>query len=219
MNYLASWISWISSIPWTSWISGIFGLLGGGAISYGFWWLKHHYYVPKIQFPYEVSRSKADFIKSGIRYQIALKNNGRRDAFNVRYRVKIMIKDILQNGGTIWDLLDVPVSNNEYFVLRTEEMFRVTPIFEKTKLFSKLMFSKSIVEKYEKGVLTLDDFFDEYKDVRIYLEVIGTDRFSGGSKYFRSKEFTKQDVRWGVYKGNDPLVIHKQLKASARIDG
>ena len=199
-----------------SWIFLALGLLGGLALSALFWWIMNHIMVPDLQFSPEVSRSKAGFIQSGIRYQIAMKNCGRRDSYNIKCRVRLRIVDILQNGGTLPDFVLVAVSSNEFFILGKGVMFRVTPRVDLTEGFSDELYPSSIRRKFADGLLTLDDIFEEYTDVRIFVEAIGTDRFSGGAKYFRSKEYTKHDIRNGVFWRNDHLRIHKQARPSSR---
>jgi hypothetical protein len=201
-----------------SWFFLVLGLLGGFGLSFVFWWVTNHLLVPDLQFSPEISRSKAGFIKSGIRHQIAVKNCGRRDAYNVKYRVRLKITDILQNGGKIPDFVEVAVSSNEFFILGKGAMFRVTPMVSLTEGFERELFSEHIRNKFRDGILTLDDLFEEYKEISIFLEVIGTDRFSGGAKYYRSKEYSKYDVRTGVFIGSNHLSIHKQAKPSSRRD-
>ncbi|MDV7145938.1 hypothetical protein R3X27_24950 [Tropicimonas sp. TH_r6] len=199
-----------------SWVFLFLGLFGGFAVSIAFWWLINHYFVPNLEFSVEVSRSKVGFYKSGVRHQIAIKNCGQRDAYNVKLRVRLKIKDILNNGGKLWDFMDLSVSDSEYFILRKGSMFRITPLSQTTSGFSRPMFPSEIREKYEQGVLTLDDLFSNYEEMRMFIEVIATDRFSGGAKYFRSKEYSKRDIRNGVFKGRNHLSIHRQSKPSSR---
>lgn len=201
-----------------SWVFLVIGLLGGFGLSVIFWWITNHYLVPDIQFSEEVSRSDVGFLNSGVRHQIAIKNCGNRDAYNVKFRVRMKIKDILQNGGTLWDYMDIVVSDTEYFVLKKGIMFRVTPVAHRTSGFSQAVFPSNIRQRYKEENLTLDDLFDQYEEIRIFMEVIATDRFSEGAKYFRSKEYSKHDIRNGVFRGNNHLSIHKQTKPSARGD-
>ena len=201
-----------------SWFFLVLGLIGGVGLSVVFWWTTNHFLVPDLQFSLEVSRSRAGFIKSGIRHQIAVKNCGKRDAYNVKYRVRLKITDILQNGGKIADFVEVAVSSNEFFILGKGAMFRVTPMVSLSEGFDRDLFSDNIRNKFRDGVLTLDDLFEEYNEIKIFLEVIGTDRFSGGAKYYRSKEYSKHDIRTGVFKGSNHLSIHKQARPSSRPD-
>ena len=199
-----------------SWIFLLLGLLGGFALSVLFWWITNHNLVPKLEFSEEISRSKVGFYKSGIRHQVAIKNCGKRDAYNVKLRIQLKIKDKLNNGGSLWDYVDIYGSGGGYFVLRKGSMFRITPTAHSTNGFSRESFPAEIRDKYENGTLTLDDVFYNYKEVRLFIEVIATDRFSGGAKYFRSKEYTKHDIRNGVFKGRDHLSIHRQARPSSR---
>lgn len=202
----------------SSWTFLIIGLLGGFSLSIVFWWMLNHYLVPDLQFSDEISRSEVGFYKSSVRHQIAIKNCGRRDAYNVKFRVRLKIKDILQNGGTLWDFMDLETSGKEFFVLKKGSMFRVTPVVHRTLGFSRTIFPAHIQKLYEEQTLSLDDIFNEFHDVRVFIEVIATDRFSGGAKYFRSKEYSRNDIRNGVFWGNEHLVLHKQKRRAERVD-
>ncbi|MCF8468016.1 MAG: hypothetical protein K9G33_11480, partial [Sneathiella sp.] len=188
-----------------SWIFLFLGLFGGFAFSAIFWWITNHFLVPDIQFSPEISRSKVSFIKSGTRHQMAIKNNGKRDAFNVKIRMRMKIKDILQSGGKLTDFIEIAVKDTEYFVMKKGSMFRVTPLAHLSSAFSESKFPSSLQEKFANNTITLDDVFEEYKDAKIYMEVIATDKFSGGAKYFRSREYERRDIRNGVFLKKDHL--------------
>ncbi|MEM9059026.1 MAG: hypothetical protein AAGD13_01065 [Pseudomonadota bacterium] len=175
-----------------------------------FWWIQTHYWVPKIEFSEEVSRSNVQFIKSKVRYQIAIKNIGRRDAYNVKFRVRLRVKDILKSGGRRWDYIDIAIINKDFFYFSKDSMLLITPLPHKTERFGGSMFPKEIRESYQNGTLTFDELFSVYDEIAIYVELIATDRFSGGAKFFRSKDYSKPDVRQGIFKGKDHKVIHKQ---------
>lgn len=199
-----------------SWIFLILGLLGGLGFSVIFWWITNHKIVPDLQFSEEVSWAEVGFYPSGIRHQIAIKNCGKRDAYNVKFRVRLGIKDILHSGGKIWDYIDLDLASNEFFILKKGIMFRITPVAHRTKAFSSDLYPPEIREKFETGQLSLDDIFKEYDNVKLFIEAIATDRFSGGAKYFRSKEYTKRDIRKGVFWGNDHMAIHQQKKRAVQ---
>ena len=194
----------------SSWIFLALGLLGGFIISLLLWWIMNHFFVPDLQFSKEISVSDAKFLESGKRYQIAFKNCGKRDALNVRFRCRMKIKDILNSGGKLWDYMNISLAGDDFYILKKGSMFRLTPRLELTKYFQSPIFSDSIREKSIDKKLTFEDIFQEYSDVKIFIEAIGVDSISGGTKYFRSKEYTRFDFRNGVFHGKKHLQIHKQ---------
>ncbi|WP_147110163.1 hypothetical protein [Tateyamaria sp. syn59] len=195
-----------------NWLFLILGLLGGLVTSYVFWWVLNHRYVPNIVFSPEVARSEVEFHPSGFRYQVAVKNIGKREAFNVRFRLRMRIKDVRHTGGTIFDYINLELVNNEFFMFAAGSMFRITPLPHKTARFSTDVFPEGIQKKYRDGVLGMDDLFNEWAGAEMFLEVIATDRFSGGMKFFRSPLYTKKDIRRGVFKGKIHDCIHKQTR-------
>lgn len=182
-----------------SWFFAFFGLFGGFTLSFLFWWFMNHRMVPKIAFSPEIARLEVPFFKSGLRYQIAIKNVGQRDAFNVKYRVRLKIHDLMRQGDDIWNNYDIPTKSNEFFILTKGQRHRITPLIHQSPDFQREIFPNSIRQKAVERKLSMDDIFEVYPSSRLFLELVATDRFSGGAKYFTSPDYGLHEIKDGVF--------------------
>lgn len=126
--------------------------------------------------------------------------------------MRLKILDVRHSGGEIYDYVNLKLVNDEFFELKKGAMFRITPLPHLTGRFGTMVFPERIVDRYHSGRLGMDDIFNEWKDVAIFLEVLATDRFSGGMKFFRSPLYRKSDIRNGIFKGKDHDVIIAQSR-------
>lgn len=95
MDYLSEWL---------------FLLLGGclGIISSAvFWWIQHHYIVPKFEFSEEISKKKDYFTGKGWVYRIKMKNRGSRNAIDMTIFASFGIRN-LHYGNLTW--VSIPTS-------------------------------------------------------------------------------------------------------------
>ncbi|MHA1527575.1 MAG: hypothetical protein ACTSVG_01040 [Alphaproteobacteria bacterium] len=189
-----------------SWFFAGFGLIGGLLLSFVFWWVLNHRMVPSLRFADEIGRREIDFDDPSHRYQFAFKNVGRRDALDLRIKARIRIKDILKTGGIILNTYDIALSNNEIFKLAPGRMKRMSLLFHESECFGQSIFSDPIQEKLGEGTLTLDDVLQEYEIAQVDIQIIATDSFSNAMKVFNSKRYTSDDVKTGVFKGQELLV-------------
>lgn len=86
-------------------------------------------------------------------------------------------------------------------VLKKGSAIRLTPLPHETKYFERGIFPQRVKDKYAEGSLTLDDLFDEFEDVNVFLQITATDMYSGATKFFESRRYTKNDIRNGVFRG------------------
>lgn len=176
-------------------VGAVLGIGSSGA----FWWIQNHVLTPRFEFSEEMCRRSAPHLKTGVMHQIKFRNCGRRDAFNVRIRVRLAIKDIRRVGSTYTNFYTLELSNSEYFLVRRDESFVITPRPDLSPTLSEVP-SDDITRGLEDGTLTMDDIYRSYPHSRIYIQMIATDRFSASLRYFRSKRYFERDVRSGAFK-------------------
>ena len=197
------------------WLMLVLGLFGGLLLSHIWWWVMSHVLVPKLVFSDEIARAEADFRKSGVRHQVAIKNVGKRSAQNVRIKLRLRVRDVRRNGGRLWDSSYVRLRNDELFVLPPGGMVRLSPLPEETTDFDSLLFDVAIREKRRQGTLSLDDVFDAYSDVDLIVQVIATDAFSRCTRVLESKHYRRSDIRNGVFRKQHPVVVAAIMQESS----
>ena len=177
----------------------LFGAILGIGSSGAFWWIQNHVFVPRFEFSEEMCRRSAPHLKTGVMHHIKFRNCGKRDAFNVRLRVRLAIKDIRRIGSTYTTFYTLELSNPEYFLVRQGESFVIVPRPDKSSILSEVP-DEGIRRSLAEGVLTLDDIYDTYPHARVYVQMIATDRFSTSLRYIRSKRYFDRDIRTGAFR-------------------
>lgn len=184
-----------------SWIFLFLGLTGGFGLSFAFWWWVNHHLVPDVAFSKEVGKRSIDYDKQPFRHQFAFKNVGKRSVVNIRLKVRLVIVDPLGRGSSIRNFFDIALPNHELFELRPNELMRMALLVHRSDRLKSTIIDDKLRNLVVNEDATLDDVFEVYPDAYFYVQLIGTDVYSNATKVFQSVNYSKQDVRTGVFKG------------------
>lgn len=171
----------------------VIAILIGVITSLAAWFVLFHLITPKVVFSSKISKTKVESYANGYSYRIKLWNIGKRDIIDLDVFIRLKIKG-LTSKENLWHTIDFNKRFDKIIYFGKEEN-RIIPFYpNKTGRFSENIFPKTIRDKVENGILTLEDVLGlgSKSFVRVY--IFGFDKFSGSRKIFLSRKYFLNDI-------------------------
>ncbi len=170
--------------------------------------------VPKIIFADSICKCRLEN-NQGYEYKIKFRNNGLRDIFEMHLYCILSIPDLVIEGST--HTVDINLSYNfkPYFRRRGKNgklgldgvvrlcMNDIQMLEECTRS----IYPNDIIEKAKNRQLSLDDLIKIKGSSYINFYIIAHDKFTGSKKLFKSKDYTIEDIKHGLYKSGELYVV------------
>ena len=187
----------------------VLGALLGIGSSGAFWWVQSHVWVPKIRFSKEIAEYVLKDDQSF--FQCAFENVGKRDIIDLDIQVRVGIKGFLGAGGWAYHTISSNASRVPELGQTKRRRVRIFDTREAIEFLDTP--SMSLRQEIEK-CHSLRDVLALGEDAAVRVHVFGYDAFSGARKHFKSRQFRKEDVRIGTFKG---LEVVKNARFGLRL--
>lgn len=177
------------------------GLVLGFALSFFLWWILNHRLVPAIAFGKGISKLPYESDGRTV-YRIKIKNTGHRDIIDLESRVRVYLPkmNVLRpESKTNTRVIEVPLHEGHHFVLKAGKTRLLWLDLSKvnTEFLPGEAAERIAAEKDE----SLETLFALKEDAYLLVQVLAYDSFSGARKYYRSQEYTSDDIVVGYFKG------------------
>ena len=179
-------------------LSNILGIVFGALGSFWVWYYLYRRLVPKIEFSNKISK----IVRRGEPiYRVKFNNHAKRNVIDLSITASLNILGLFKAQPNNWKDIYVKLNLDYIPVLKTTTKggLLANLHINHTEEFSRYPFPKKISEKYQKGVLTLEDVFEIGKVVELSFIIMGYDQFSGARKMFESKVYNKEDIEEEIF--------------------
>jgi len=200
------------------WINNFVGLVIGILGSIIVWWIFSHILVPKIRFENFISKVKTNETKSGIKYRLAFRNNGRRAIIDVEIIVRLSIPLINSAFPDNLSIFSIPLGYSRLPKMESKKSCRrhitrldvhqieelinphiantISHSFETIPDISKDLKIRGIDAKdFEGNPNLLEHLMRLGNGATLQVFIFGYDEFSGARKLFGPKVYKVTEIK------------------------
>lgn len=134
-------------------------------------------------------------------YSVKVGKKGLADLIETQVRCRLAVRDVLKNGGKLWNFYDIPTSFGQS--LKWTNGARVVHLKlrqAKVNDFQRFPYLREHLKIARPDIgLRFEDFFMSYEEVYTQLYLVGNDRMTGVKKLYESPKYCFFQIRSGKW--------------------